>query len=326
MDNTATVADNPIVLTGISIPSPTAACRPAPPTSPTSTSPTSSARSEPLSTVTLSATLLPAGTPFIIGQVEAGSDGSWNIKSDVALADGHYEITATAIDQFGETTTTAPTVITSDLLIDTAGPVIDGMFFNRLNGQVDYIIKDPVNPDGSAPSGVWVNTLLDSSNYLLTKVHANKAYPGKWVVTNVTANPRPGDPLRLRRRRDVQQRGQSSRAASTSSPSATRATATRRCRTSPRTISTASSTARSPRATASTAAISSPSLQAYHNKVFAPQTIIGTAFAGNGGVGEPRRWRRCTAESSCRSLPSRRQPDLLDKHQPVQWRRSPALT
>ena len=26
-------------------------------------------------------------------------------------------------------------------------------------------------------------------------------------------------------------------------------------------------------------------LQAFHNKVFAPQTIIGTAIAGNGGVG-----------------------------------------
>ena len=29
-------------------------------------------------------------------------------------------------------------------------------------------------------------------------------------------------------------------------------------------------------------------LQAFHNKVFAPQTIIGTANAANGGVGGPR--------------------------------------
>ncbi len=43
-------------------------------------------------------------------------------------------------------------MITSNLLIDTIGPVIDGMFFNRLDGQVDYIIKDPVNPDGSTPA------------------------------------------------------------------------------------------------------------------------------------------------------------------------------
>src|SRR5207248_165677 len=96
-------------------------------------------------------------------------------------------ITATAIDQFGITTTASPTVITSDLLIDTKGPVIDGLFFNRLNGQVDYIIKDP----GATPSGVWLPSILDSANYQLTKVHANKAFPGKWIVTNVTAAPDP---------------------------------------------------------------------------------------------------------------------------------------
>ena len=71
--------------------------------------------SAPLSTVTLTATLLPSGAPFIIGQVEAGSDGSWNIESNVPLADGHYNITATAIDQFGETTVTTPP---SPVLID----------------------------------------------------------------------------------------------------------------------------------------------------------------------------------------------------------------
>ena len=36
--------------------------------------------------------------------------------------------------------------------------------------------------------------MLDSSNYLLTKVHANKAFPGKWIVTNVTATPDPTIP------------------------------------------------------------------------------------------------------------------------------------
>ena len=194
MDNTANVADNPIVLTGELNPKSDSGLSTGTIDTTNVTQPDFFGTSEPLSTVTLSAALLPAGTPFIIGQVEAGSDGSWNIKSDVPLADGHYTITATAVDQFGKTTTTTPTVITSNLLIDTVGPVIDGMFFNRLNGQVDYIIKDPVDPDGSAPSGVWVNTLLDSSNYLLTKVHANKAYPGKWVVTDVTATPDPTIP------------------------------------------------------------------------------------------------------------------------------------
>ena len=31
------------------------------------------------------------------------------------------------------------------------GPVIDGLFFNRLNGQVDYIIKDPVPASEGSP-------------------------------------------------------------------------------------------------------------------------------------------------------------------------------
>ena len=34
---------------------------------------------------------------------------------------------------------------------------------------------------------MWLPGILDSANYELTKVHANKAYPGKWIVTNVTA-------------------------------------------------------------------------------------------------------------------------------------------
>src|SRR5208337_1595458 len=191
VDNRANVTDNPIVLTGQLNPASDSGLSTGTIDTTNVTQPNFTGKSEPLSTVTLSATLLPSGTPFTIGHAEAGSDGSWSITSDVPLVDGHYTITATAVDQFRVTTTTAPTVITTNLLIDTTGPVIDGMFFNRLNGQVDYIIKNPVNPDGSAPAGVWVNTLLDSSNYLLTTVHPGKAHPGKWVVTNVTATADP---------------------------------------------------------------------------------------------------------------------------------------
>ena len=52
--------------------------------------------------VTLTATNLATGVATTIGNVEAGSNGSWNIVSTVALADGHYSITATAVDQFGQ--------------------------------------------------------------------------------------------------------------------------------------------------------------------------------------------------------------------------------
>ena len=195
VDNTADVADNPIVLTGALNPQFDSGLSTGTVSTTNFKQPDFLGTSEPFSHVTLFATALPVGPPVQIGQVQAGSDGSWNIESAAPLVDGHYAITATAFDQFGKTTTTAPAVITPDLLIDTAGPVIAGMFFNRLNGQVDYIIKDPVPASGGAPSGVWVNTLVDSSSYLLTKVHAYKAYPGKWVVTNVTASPDPMIPF-----------------------------------------------------------------------------------------------------------------------------------
>ena len=41
-------------------------------------------------------------------------------------------------------------------------------------------------------------------------------------------------------------------------------------------------------------------LDGYHNKIFAPQTIVGTANNANGGVGV-RRWGRSTAATSRRS-------------------------
>jgi Bacterial Ig-like domain len=179
--NTANVADIPIVLTGILNPASDSGASNSDDIT-NVTQPDFFGTSQPLSDVSLFATPVGGGTSLPIGTVEAGSDGSWNIASTVALADGHYSITATAIDQFHETTTVAPVVITANLQIDTVGPVITGAFFNRLNGEVDYSIQDPAG----APSGVLLSTLLDSSNYLLTKVHANKAYPGKWIVTNVS--------------------------------------------------------------------------------------------------------------------------------------------
>ncbi len=244
-------------------------------------------KSEPLSNVTLSATLLPSGTPFIIGQVEAGSDGSWNIESTVALADGHYNFTATAIDQFGQTITTtppSPVVIDSNLVIDTTGPVVNGMFFNRLNGQVDYIISDPVLHNGSAPSGVWVNTLLDSSNYLLTKVHANKAYPGKWYVSNVTATPDPTIPFAY----DVAvtfNGGASIRGGfylftirdSSNGESSVQDLAENHL--------DGVFYGSFPSGNGINGSDFIAELSGYHNKIFAPQTIIGTAAAANGGIG-----------------------------------------
>jgi len=283
VDNTANVADNPIVLTGALNPKSDSGLSTGAPNTTNVNQPDFLGTSEPFSHVTLFAALLPGGAPVQIGQVQAGSDGSWNFKSQKVLADGHYEITAKAVDQFGETKA-GPVTITPDLLIDTTGPVIDGMFFNRLNGQVDYIIKDPVNPDGSAPAGVWVNSLLDSSNYLLTKVHANKAYPGKWVVTNVKATPDPVIPYAF----DVAVTFNGGAIIQGGFYLFT-------IRDSSDGNSSVQDLAENhldgeffgsfPSGNGKSGSDFVAELEAYHNKVFAPQTIIGTASPGNKGVG-----------------------------------------
>ncbi len=280
--NTANVADRAIVLTGQLNPASDSGVSHTDAITDV-TQPDFFGTTEPLSHVTLYATPLAAGgMATVIGQVQAGGDGSWNITSGTPLADGHYAITATAVDQFGITTTVSPAVITPNLFIDTRGPVITGAFFNRLNGQVDYTIQDP-----SPASGVLVSTLLDSANYELTKVHANKAYPGKWVVTNVAVAPDPA-------------------AANAYDVAVTfNGGAIIRGGYYLFTIRDTSSGNASVQDIAGNHLDgefygSFPSgnginggdfvaeLEAVHNKVFAPQTIVGTANSQNGGVGGRR--------------------------------------
>jgi hypothetical protein len=232
--------------------------------------------------VSLTATNLFTGVATSIGTVQAGSEGGWNIKSTVALADGRYKITATAVDQFGQTTTAAPDLITSPLLIDATGPVIAGAFFNPLNGQVDYIIKDP----GSTPSGVWLPSILDSSNYLLTTVHGNKSYPGKWIVTDVTETRDPTIPYAY----DVAVTFNSGAPIKGGYYLFT-------IRDSSDGNSSVQDLAENhldgeffgsfPSGNGINGSDFVAELEAVHGKIFAPQTIIGTAFPGNGGDGGP---------------------------------------
>jgi hypothetical protein len=239
--------------------------------------------SEAFSTVTLyAAPLAGGGGPIVIGQVEAGSDGSWNITSAVPLADGSYFIYATAIDQFQRTTTPpgVPIPITQNLVIDTVGPVITNAVWNRLNGQVDYTIQDP------APlSGVNVASLLDSSNYLFTKVHANKAFPGKWIATNVSVTAgaaagsynvdvtfNNGNPIRggfyLFTIRDS-----SNGASSVEDIAGNHLDGV--------------FYGRFPSGNGIPGSDFVAMLSGFHNKIFSPQTIVGTASNANGGVGGP---------------------------------------
>ena len=222
------------------------------------------------------------GVYTTIGTGTTNSQGAWSITSTVALPDGTYAISATATDQFAAVTTTS--TIVPSLVIDTTGPVITGAFFNHLNGQVDFTIQDP-SPASGPPSGVWINTLLNSANYLLTKVHPNKDYPGKWIVTNVTATP-------------------------SASPNSYDVAVTFNAgkpikggfylftiRDSSNGNSSVQDIAENhldgvfygtfPSGNGINGSDFVAELDAYHAKVFAPQTIVGTASAANGGAGGP---------------------------------------
>jgi hypothetical protein len=279
--NIAHVADIPIILTGILNPASDSGLSTGTIDTTNVVQPDFFGSSEPLSKVSLFATPVSGGTAVPIGTVTTGADGSWNLVSTVALADGHYTITATAIDQFGVTTTVSPTVITSNLLIDTTGPTIAGMFFNRLNGEVDFTIKDL----GAAPSGVWLSTLLDSSNYLLTKVHATKAYPGKWIVTDVstTAGPVAGSydvAVVFNSGKEIRGgfylftiRDSTNGAASVQDLAENHLDG--------------EFYGTFPSGNGIRGGDFVAELSGYHNKIFVPQTIIGTANPKNGGVGGP---------------------------------------
>jgi len=184
-----TVADNPIVLTGK--------------LNPASDSgkfhndgitnvnqPNFFGKSEPLSTVTLSATASD-GTITQIGSVEAGSNGSWSITSDL-LADGSYTITASAVDQFGITTTTDQPITTNvgggnTLVIDTVGPRITNAQFSRLNETIFFTFQDFPQSATSGESGLLLQSLSDAANYSLNRVLARPA--GTFIVTSISATP-----------------------------------------------------------------------------------------------------------------------------------------
>ena len=305
IDNTATVTANTLSVAGsmspdsnsglsnsVATPADTNVNQPTFTGTVTATDPLTGATSaEGFAEVTVTATSVTTGAVFTLGTVQADSSGVWTIKSTIALADDEYTITATATDQFLETTS-PPGDITTDpagdnlLLIDTTGPIITGMFFNHLNGEVDYIIQDPTPASGGPVSGVSVASLYDSSNYLLTKVHANKAFPGKWIVTNIDVTPDATLPNAF----DVAVTFNSGKPIKGGFYLFT-------IRDSSNGNSSVQDLAENhldgvfygsfPSGNGINGSDFVAELDAVHNKVFAPQTIVGTASNSNGGVGGP---------------------------------------
>ncbi len=140
---------------------------------------------QPDATISLYATASGSTTPVLIGTGTSDASGAWSITSDQALADGAYAITAIAVDSSGHTISTTTTVV-PDLVIDTVGPKVTGVQFDRIQGQIVVTFQDY---GGVNNTGVGLNeaTVIDANNYQLVTVHHPRV--GKYRVNVISDTP-----------------------------------------------------------------------------------------------------------------------------------------
>ncbi len=138
----------------------------------------------------------------LLGSTTAGSTGSWSLTSGIALADGGYTITAVAVDATNSTITNTATVV-PDLVIDTVGPKVTSLSFDRFQGRIVVTFQD-LGGVNNAGSGMDLASVIDATNYQLVTAHHPRV--GKYVV-NVHLR-RAGDDRRDPDRHPVDQRGQ----------------------------------------------------------------------------------------------------------------------
>ncbi len=96
--------------------------------------------SQPGATVTLYAQAA-GGTPFLIGRGVSNSSDAWSITANQALATGTCVITAVAVDSAGFTTSSTTTIV-PDLVIDAVPPVITAATFDRFSDTVTVTYQD----------------------------------------------------------------------------------------------------------------------------------------------------------------------------------------
>ena len=145
--------------------------------------------SEPDANVFLYATATGSSTRTLLGQTASDGNGAWSITSGTALADGSYTISAQAVDDTNHTLSNVTTV-TQTLVIDTVGPKVTALFFDRINGQVQPTFQDF---GGVANGGVGLNqlTLIDANNYRFRLLYSpfNPKHIPKFLVTSIDVNP-----------------------------------------------------------------------------------------------------------------------------------------
>ena len=122
------------------------------------------------------------GSPLLLlGQGVSNASKFWAIRADEDLADGNYNIFATALDRGGFTTSTSTLLASGNqggpLEIDTAGPKVDSVFLNRANGSIDLSFQDNL-------SGLDQNQVMNAQNLSLTKLNSRA---GSFLINAITS-------------------------------------------------------------------------------------------------------------------------------------------
>ncbi|MDB5353044.1 MAG: hypothetical protein JWN86_4291 [Planctomycetota bacterium] len=163
LNNTAFVADVPVILTGNLNPSSDHGASNVDGVTNVN-QPNFVGTSEPNSTVVLTATPTGGGAPIYVGQVQTDGSGAWSITSAL-LPDGSYTVTGRALDKAGYTIGTY--VVTEGtaggpLVIDTVGPKVTDVLFARLSSAVLATLQDD-------RSGLDNTGVIDASNYAFNR-------------------------------------------------------------------------------------------------------------------------------------------------------------
>jgi len=129
------------------------------------------------------------GKPILIGQATPWSDISWNLQSDVPLADGLYTIQARAVD-VSTGLAGALTPMAAKLNVDNVGPRVVGVRFVPRQGQVVVTLRD-FGGDGNAGVGLDLNTVNYPSYALAppTSTEPHGTPDAQWQVTEIVASP-----------------------------------------------------------------------------------------------------------------------------------------
>ena len=123
------------------------------------------------------------GPLTLVGQGQANISGAWAVTTSMAMPDGFYDFYAQGIDQAGQTY--SPDTYLGGVTIDTLGPKITALAFERVQGQITYTIEG-FAAFGAPGSGIAISSLIDANNYRFTKAHVERKDAYKITSINVT--------------------------------------------------------------------------------------------------------------------------------------------